>query len=71
MQGEADRQRELLDVESVAGHLLEPGSVFWRRRLAASDRPQRIFEVIREVITETGAVAGKQRRARHPLESLV
>ena len=28
MQGESDRQRELLDVESVAGHLLEPGSVF-------------------------------------------
>ena len=144
MQGEADRQRELLDVESVAGHLLEPGSVFallaqhrdrlfpaalfadlfpsgrgrpsipgevvasvivlqalyghsdreavdaltfdlrwkaacgyaidakgfdastltyWRRRLAASDRPQRIFEVVREVITETGAVKGKTRRA--------
>src|SRR3954453_15053750 len=144
MQGESDRQRALLDVESVAGHLLEPGSVFallaehrdrlfpggvvrrlvpfgsgrpsipgeviasvivlqalyghsdreavdaltfdlrwkaacgyaidakgfdssaltyWRRRLAASDRPQRIFEVVREVITETGAVAGKQRRA--------
>jgi IS5 family transposase len=144
MQGEADRQRELLDVESVAGHLLEPGSVFallaehrgrlfpgelfadlfpsgrgrpsipgeviasvivlqalyghsdreavdaltfdlrwkaacgyaidakgfdpstltyWRRRLAASDRPQRIFEVVREVIAETGVVAGKQRRA--------
>lgn len=144
MQGESDRQRELLDVELVAGHLLEPGSVFallaahrdrlfpselfadlfpsgrgrpsipgeviasvivlqalyghsdreavdaltfdlrwkaacgyaidakgfdpstltyWRRRLAASDRPQRIFEVVREVITETGAVAGKQRRA--------
>lgn len=144
MQGESDRQRELLDVESVAGHLLEPGSVFallaehrhrlfpaelfadlfpsgrgrpsipgeviasvivlqalyghsdreavdaltfdlrwkaacgyaidakgfdpstltyWRRRLAASDRPQRIFEVVREVISETGAVAGKQRRA--------
>lgn len=144
MQGESDRQRELLDVESVAGHLLEPGSVFallaehrdrlfptglfadlfptgrgrpsipgeviasvivlqalyghsdreavdaltfdlrwkaacgyaidkagfdpstltyWRRRLAASDRPQRIFEVVRDVINETGAVAGKQRRA--------
>jgi IS5 family transposase len=144
VQGESDRQRELLDVESVAGHLLEPGSVFallaehrdrlfprelfadlfpsgrgrpsipgeviasvivlqalyghsdreavdaltfdlrwkaacgyaidakgfdpstltyWRRRLAASDRPQRIFEVVREVITATGAVAGKQRRA--------
>lgn len=144
MQGESDRQRELLDVESVAGHLLVPGSVFallaehrdrlfpselfadlfpsergrpsipgeviasvivlqalyghsdreaidaltfdlrwkaacgyaidakgfdpstltyWRRRLAASDRPQRIFEVVRDVINETGAVAGKQRRA--------
>src|SRR4051794_9707046 len=144
MQGESDRQRALLDVESVAGHLLEPGSVFallaehrgrlfpaelfadlfpsgrgrpsipgevvasvivlqslyghsdreavdaltfdlrwkaacgyaidakgfdssaltyWRRRLAASDRPQRIFEVVRDVIAETGAVAGKQRRA--------
>ena len=36
---------------------------YWRRRLAASDRPQRIFEVVREVITATGAVAGKQRRA--------
>ncbi len=144
MQGESDRQRELLDVESVAGHLLEPGSVFallaehrdrlfpaelfadlfpsgrgrpsipgeviasvivlqalyghsdreavdaqtfdlrwkaacgyaidakgfdpstltyWRRRLAASDRPQRIFEVVRDVIAETGAVKGKTRRA--------
>lgn len=144
MQGESDRQRELLDVESVAGHLLEPGSVFallaehrdrlfpaklfadlfpsgrgrpsipgeviasvivlqalyghsdreavdaltfdlrwkaacgyaidakgfdpstltyWRRRLAASDRPQRIFEVVRDVIAETGAVQGKTRRA--------
>ncbi|WP_299931292.1 IS1182 family transposase, partial [uncultured Nocardioides sp.] len=144
MQGESDRQRALLDVEAVAGHLLEPGSVFallaehrdrlfpselfadlfpsgrgrpsipgeviasvivlqalyghsdreavdaltfdlrwkaacgyaidakgfdpstltyWRRRLAASDRPQRIFEVVRDVIAETGAVAGKQRRA--------
>ena len=36
---------------------------YWRRRLAASDRPQRIFEVVREVISQTGAVAGKQRRA--------
>jgi hypothetical protein len=144
VQGESDRQRELLDVESVAGHLLEPGSVFallaehrarlfpaelfadlfpsgrgrpsipgeviasvivlqalyghsdreavdaltfdlrwkaacgyaidargfdpstltyWRRRLVASDRPQRIFEVVREVIAETGAVKVKTRRA--------
>ena len=144
MQGRARDQRDLLDVESVAGHLLEPGSVYsflaqyrhrlfpaemfadlfptgrgrpslppevvasvivlqtlqglsdreaaeavtfdlrwkaacgvpvdagafhpstltyWRRRLAASARPQRIFEVVREVIIETGAVGGRRRRA--------
>jgi hypothetical protein len=144
MQGRADGQRDVLDVESVAGHLLPAGSVFaflaehrlrlfpaemfadlfpsgrgrpsippevvasvivlqtlhnlsdreavdavtfdlrwkaacgyaidaagfhptaltyWRRRLAASERPQRIFEVVREVIEQTGAIAGKQRRA--------
>src|SRR5215218_8530515 len=144
VQGEADRQRELLDVETVAGHLLPAGSVFgflsehrcrlfpaemfadlfpsgrgrpsippeviasvlllqtlhglsdreaadavtfdlrwkaacgyaidapgfhpttltyWRRRLAASEGPQRIFDAVRDVITATGAVAGKQRRA--------
>jgi hypothetical protein len=144
VQGRSDDQRELLDVESVAGHLLKPGSVFaflaahrgrlfppelftdlfpthrgrpsvppevvatvlvlqalhglsdreavealtfdlrwkaacglaitdtafdpstltyWRRRLAASTRPDRIFEVVAQVIAETGAVTGKTRRA--------
>ena len=144
MQGRSKDQRDLLDVESVAGHLLEPGSVFaflaehrrelfpeelfadlfpsgrgrpsvppdvvatvivlqtlhgfsdreaaeavafdlrwkaacglpisaeafhpttltyWRRRLAASKRPQRIFEVVAQVVTETGVLRGKNRRA--------
>lgn len=144
VQGEADQQRELLDVESIAGHLLPAGSVFaflaqhrlrlfpasmfedlfpsargrpslppevvasvivlqtlhgysdreaadavtfdlrwkaacgyavdaagfhpstltyWRRRLAASERPQRIFDAVREVVTQTGVLAGKRRRA--------
>jgi hypothetical protein len=144
MQGRSDPQRELLDVDAVAGHLLPAGSIYaflaehrqrlfpaemfedlfpsgrgrpsvpadvvaaaivlqtlngfsdretadvvtfdlrwkaalglavtsgafhpttltvWRRRLAASDRPQRIFEVVRQVILETGAVKGKPRRA--------
>jgi IS5 family transposase len=144
VQGRSEGQRDLLDVESVAGHLLEPGSVFaflaehrqrlfpaemfedlfpsgrgrpsippdvvaavivlqtlhglsdreaadavtfdlrwkaacgvavdagsfhptaltyWRRRLAASQRPHRIFEVVRQVIIETGAVKGRNRRA--------
>jgi len=144
VQGRSEDQRELLDVESLAGHLIAPGSVFgflaahrsrlfppelfedlfptrrgrpslapevvasvlvlqslqglsdreaiealrfdlrwkaacglavtdtgfdpstltyWRRRLAASTRPNRIFEVVAQVITETGVVAGKTRRA--------
>ena len=144
MQGRSEDQRDLLDVESVAGHLLPAGSVFgflaehrrrlfpdvmfedlfrsgrgrpsvppdvmasvivlqtlyglsdrdaadavtfdlrwkaacgiaidaagfhpstltyWRRRLAGSDRPHRIFEVVRELIIETGAVRGRNRRA--------
>jgi transposase-like protein DUF772/DDE family transposase len=144
VQGRSDDQRELLDVEAVAGHLIAPGSVFgflaahrsrlfppelfvdlfpsrrgrpsvppevvatvlvlqalhglsdreavealtfdlrwkaacglavtdtgfdpstltyWRRRLAASTRPDRVFEVVAEVVRESGAVAGKTRRA--------
>jgi hypothetical protein len=144
MQGRTDPQRDLLDVDSVAGHLLVAGSIYaflaehrvrlfpaqmfedlfpsgrgrpsvpadvvaaaivlqtlnglsdretaeaitfdlrwkaalglavtsgafhpttltvWRRRLAASERPQRIFEVVRQVIVETGAVKGRNRRA--------
>src|SRR5205085_11807911 len=35
----------------------------WRRRLARSDRPQRIFDAVREVVAATGALAGKSRRA--------
>lgn len=143
MQGRSDPQREILDVESVAGHLLPEGGVFaflaahrhdlfpevmfadlfkpggrpsvpadviasvivlqtlhglsdsetveavtfdlrwkaacglavtakafhpttltyWRRRLAASDRPNRIFDAVRSVIAQTGVLAGKTRRA--------
>lgn len=36
---------------------------YWRRRRAASDRPQRIFEVVRDVVEATGAVRGRTRRA--------
>ena len=35
---------------------------YWRRRLAASDRPNRIFDAVRE-IAATGALSGKTRRA--------
>jgi hypothetical protein len=36
---------------------------YWRRRLAASARPNRIFDAVREVVHATGALTGKTRRA--------
>ena len=36
---------------------------YWRRRLAASDRPDRIFEAVKQVVAETGVLTGKTRRA--------
>ncbi len=36
---------------------------YWRRRLAASDRPNRIFEAVKAVVAETGVLKGKTRRA--------
>jgi hypothetical protein len=143
MQGRSKDQREVLDAESVAGHLLKPGSVFaflaqhrkelfpdemfadlfqatgrpsvpadvmasvivlqtlnglsdsettdaltfdlrwkaavgwpvtskafhdttltyWRRRLAASKDPNRIFAAVQQLIAQTGALQGKTRRA--------
>lgn len=36
---------------------------YLRRRLAASDRPNRIFDAVRQVVAESGALAGKTRRA--------
>jgi transposase len=36
---------------------------YWRRRLAASDSPERIFDAVRAVVAETGVLKGKTRRA--------
>src|SRR3954447_26925451 len=36
---------------------------YWRRRLAASTRPNRIFDAVREVVAASGALSGKTRRA--------
>ena len=41
---------------------------YWRRRLAASDRPDRIFEAVRAVVAQTGVLRGKAMRA---LDSVV
>src|SRR4051794_2475135 len=34
----------------------------WRRRLARSDRPERIFQAVREIVAASGALSGKTRR---------
>ncbi len=36
---------------------------YWRRRLAASQDPNRIFQAVQTVIAQTGALKGKTRRA--------
>ena len=36
---------------------------YWRKRLAASAAPNRIFEAVRAVVAESGAIKGKNRRA--------
>ena len=41
---------------------------YWRNRLRASDSPQRIFDAVREVVTATGVLKGRTRRA---LDSVV
>jgi hypothetical protein len=41
---------------------------YWRRRLAVSDRPDRIFEAVRSVVTATGVLGGRAMRA---LDSVV
>ena len=41
---------------------------YWRRRLAASTRPNRIFDAVRAIVAETGVLTGKTRRA---LDSVV
>lgn len=36
---------------------------YWRARLRRSERPERIFEAVREVVAATGVLKGKTRRA--------
>ncbi|MEK7426666.1 MAG: IS1182 family transposase [Actinomycetota bacterium] len=36
---------------------------YWRSRLRGSERPERIFDTVREVVERTGVLKGKRRRA--------
>src|SRR6266568_3154407 len=98
MQGRSRLDRELLDAEMIAGHLVpkelhdlsdpqtadalkfdirwkvacgrsltqmsfDPSTlVYWRRRIAKSDRPDRVFDAVAEVIAETGVLRGRRKR---------
>lgn len=37
--------------------------VYWRKRLARSDRPHRVNEAVRQVVAETGVLRGRGKRA--------
>ena len=37
--------------------------VYWRRRLAKSDRPHRVNDAVRKVVEQTGILRGRRRRA--------
>ena len=36
--------------------------VYWRKRIAASDRPDRVFDAVAEVIGQTGILSGRRKR---------
>jgi Transposase DDE domain/Transposase domain (DUF772) len=36
--------------------------VYWRRRIAKSDRPDRVFDAVAEVIAQAGILAGRRKR---------
>jgi hypothetical protein len=36
--------------------------VYWRKRIAKSDRPGRVFDAVAEVIAQTGVLAGRRKR---------
>lgn len=36
---------------------------YWRRRIAASDHPHRIFDAVAQVVSASGALSGRRRRA--------
>ena len=56
-------------MEVAAGLALDDAGIhysvltYWRTRLRAADRPERIFGAVRAVIDATGVLEGKSRRA--------
>ena len=80
MPGRSEDQRDLLDVESVAGHLLEPGSVF---ALLAAHRGERFPDELFADLYPSGrgrpsvpadvmasVIGATRRRSARPLSSV-
>jgi hypothetical protein len=45
-------------------HGFDPSTlVYWRKRLAKSERPHRINDAVRQVVEETGILRGRRKRA--------
>ena len=74
LEGLSDREaarglRDRISWKVAAGLALDdPGFdysvlTYWRTRLRHSDRPERILEAVREVVTATGVLRGRTRRA--------
>ena len=65
----ADALRQNIAWKVAAGLAIDaPGFhptvlTYWRKRLLASERPERIFDAVRAVIAATGVLKGKTRRA--------
>src|SRR5581483_10960452 len=74
LEGLSDRDaakalRDRISWKVATGLALDDGGfdysvlTYWRARLRRSDRPERVFDAVRAVITETGVLNGKARRA--------
>jgi hypothetical protein len=57
------RWKAALGLSVSAGAFHATTLTYWRRRLAGSDRPNRIFDAVKEVVAQTGVLKGKTRRA--------
>src|SRR5712692_4505852 len=57
------RWKAALGLAVDAGGFHPTTLVRWRQRLAASERPHRVNEAVRQVVQETGILAGRRRRA--------
>src|SRR6266542_2338375 len=58
-----DLRRQVACGRSLLQLSFDPSTlVYWRKRIAASGRPDRVFDAVAEVIAQTGNLAGRRKR---------